>query len=162
MEKLVIAVLKSEHNVKLKKALVDKLLVSETAKPSAGFNMKEDFLFEIERIWSIGAESLDALSDNTGYETVKQLYLKKKSKYESFKQHYAILSSTLKYLFKSCDHNLSAPDDQPADQQSGDWCQHLVMYYFFLMMVWRKGCFTSRKSPGAVKLTIFSSQSLCF
>ena len=124
MEKLVVAILKSEHNVKLKKALVDKLLVNETARPSAGFNMK-DFLFELERLWSIGAIGLDALSDTTGYETGKQLFVKKKAKYESFKEHSAILSSVLKYLFKSCDNSIAGQLCQETHEEE-DWCQHLV------------------------------------
>ena len=82
MEKIVIGLLRSQHNVKIKRAFIEKLITSHN-EPSANYTLKE-LINDIELLWSIGIKP-----DLNGI---------KQDSYESFVSHYDIIKSILNYF----------------------------------------------------------------
>lgn len=83
MDKIIIGLLKSNHNIKLKKALLEKLIEKNNNNSQSEVLDINKFIYELENIWCIG-DYLQVTLDQ----------------YESLKQHADVIIAVLKYAFK--------------------------------------------------------------
>jgi len=88
MENILIGLIKSDHNVRFKKAMIEKLLASKS-EPSPHYTLK-DLMNEIELLWSIGQDA-DLNAEKCCATT---------NLYDSFSAHYDLIKLILAYFIK--------------------------------------------------------------
>ena len=117
MEKILLGLLKSTHKIKLKEALITKLIKSNQQQ-SPQFNLNS-FIDDIENQWSISTLAFDLSAGS---------YDLKNS--ESFLEHYDGVSESLKYLLvfqKKCfKSNLKEVDNIVIPKPYTDLLTHLL------------------------------------
>ncbi len=88
MENIFIGLIKSDHNVRFKKAMIEKLIASKS-EPSANYTLR-DLMNEIEILWSIGQDA-----DSNAKKCCATASL-----CDSFGMHYDLNKSILAYFIK--------------------------------------------------------------
>ncbi len=84
MDKIFIGLLKSEHNVKIKKAFIEKLIKQDVLNNQLVSYSPQDLIQEIEVIWKIQSTNLDLENQQANY--------------ESFQKHFSIIKLVLNHF----------------------------------------------------------------
>ncbi len=113
MEKIFIGLLKSEHNIQIKKAFIEKLIKQDVVNSQSVSYSPQEFIHEIEAIWNI--------QDTTsGLEKLQ-------ANYESFQKHSSIIKSVLNHFLTREIYLLTEKNDfKLIEQKFQDLLIHLI------------------------------------